>query len=323
MKPAFPVAAMLSALLTAHVFGAQNEVRVYPNKPIRIVTSEVGGGADFSSRLIAQGISPALGQPVIVENRGGSGVIPCQNVAKAAPDGYTLLFISNSMWITPLVQKDVPYDPVRDFAPITLAVNSPTVLVVHPSVAAKSVQELINLAKANPGALNYAVGPVGASTHLAAELFKRMANIDIVRVRYKGGGPALNDLIAGQVQMMFPNAPTVAPHMESGRLRALAVTSAQPSALVPGLPTASASGVPGYEASSMSGMWAPARTAAAIVKRLNQDVVMALSKPDVKEKLLNAGVEAVASSPQELDTRIRTEMSKWGKLIKDLGVSEN
>jgi tripartite-type tricarboxylate transporter receptor subunit TctC len=190
-------------------------------------------------------------------------------------------------------------------------------------VTAKSVQELIALAKAKPGALSYAVGPIGSSSHLAAELFRAMAGIDAVRVRYKGGSPALNDLIGGQLQWMFPNAPSVAGHIKSGRLRGLAVSSAKPSALAPDLPTVAASGLPGYEAASISGLWTQAKTPPAIIARLNQEVVAALNKADVKEKLLKTGSEVVASTPQQMAATIASETRKWGKLISDLGIRED
>ena len=271
----------------------------YPNKPIRIVTSEPGGGADFTSRLIAQAISPFLGQPVIVENRGGSGIIAAEIVAKASPDGYTLMVIGSSLWLFPFLRDHVSYDPVKDYSPVTVATSPPNLIVVHPSVAAKSVKELIALARARPGELNYASGPAGSSNHLAAELFKSMAGVNIVRITYKGSAPALNDLLGGQVQLMFPNAAAVMSHVKSGRLRALAVTGAQPSALLPGLPTAAATGLPGYESATIQGVLAPARTPAAIVNRLNRDIVRGLNTADVKERFLNAGVETVGSSPQE------------------------
>lgn len=223
----------------------------YPNKPLRLVTAAPGGGSDFASRLIAQGLTPSLGQQVIVDNRGGAnGAIAAQTVADALPDGYTLLLYASTVWIVPFLQR-VSYDPVRDFAPITLALSSPIILVVHPSVAAHSVKELIDLAKAKPGALNYASSSSGSPNHLAAELFKAMANINIAHIPYKGGGPALRALIGGEVQLMFATAGGAVPHISSGRLRALAVTSAQPSVLFPALPTVAASGLPDYEAATV------------------------------------------------------------------------
>ncbi|MBI3939178.1 MAG: tripartite tricarboxylate transporter substrate binding protein [Betaproteobacteria bacterium] len=292
--------------------------QAYPNKPIRIVAPEAGGGGDFAARLIALGLSGSLGQQVIVENRGGaSGIIAGRTVAKAPPDGYTLLFYGSIFWIGALLQ-DVPYDPVADFSPITLATSSPNILVVHPSLPVNSVKELIALAKARPGELNYA-STTGSTPHLAAELFKAMAGVNIVRIPYKGAGPALNDLIGGQVQLMFPVAAAVTPHVKSGRLRALAVTSVEPSELVRGLPTVAAT-VPGYESVQMTAMFAPAKTPATIINRLNQEIVQVLNRADVKEKFFNAGAKVVGGSPEQLMATMKSEMARLGKVIKDAGI---
>jgi tripartite-type tricarboxylate transporter receptor subunit TctC len=290
----------------------------FPSKPIRFLTSGVGNSVDFAARLVAQTMAGNLGRQVVVENR-GSGPLLGQTVAKAAPDGYTVLFYGSTTWTMPLV-SDVGYDPVNDFAPITIVATSPNVLVVHPSLPAKSVKELILLAKAQPGALNYASSGTGASNHLATELFKFMAGIDIVRINYKDGARASADLISGQVQLIFGNASFSVPHMKSGRLRALAVTSAQPSIFVPGVPTVAASGLPGYEWGSMFVMFAPARTPAAIISRLNQETVRLLKQSDVKEQLINAGVEAVGSSPEELAAKMKSEIARLTKVIKHAGI---
>ena len=293
----------------------------YPSKPIRMVTAEAGGGNDFVARLIAPGLADSLGQQAIVDNRGGAGgIIAAEIVAKAAPDGYTLLVYASNIWIIPLLRTHVPYDPVRDFSPITWAARSPNTVVVHPSLPVKSVKELIAFAKARPGALNYGSGGTGATTHLAVELFKAMAKVNIVRINYKGNAPAIHDLLAGQVQLMFATASLAAPHIRSGRLRALAVTSAQPSALAPGLPTVAASGLPGYESISIYGIFAPAKTPATIITRLNQEMVRILNKADVKEKFLNSGVEPVGSSPEEFAATIKSDMVRMGKVIKDAGI---
>ena len=288
---------------------------------MRIYTAEAGGGADVVARLIAQGLTASLGHPVIVENQGAaSGIVAAQTVAKASADGYTLLFFGSGIWLLPFLRDNVPYDPVRDFSAVTLADRSPTVLVVTPTLPAKSVAELIALAKAKPGDLNYASGSTGAAPHLAAELFNSLAGVKIVRVNYKGTGPALNDLIAGQVQLMFTTTGTGLAQVKSGRLRALAVTSLEPSVLAPGLPTMAASGVPGYEAESTHGLLAPANTPAAILDLLNRETVRVLNRADVREKLLNAGVEALGSTSAAFAASIRADMSKWGKLIKDVGI---
>ena len=296
---------------------AEVSAQAYPSKPVRIITAEAGGGADFLARLVAQGISAGLGQQVIVDNR-PSGVIPPEVAAQAAADGYTLLFYSNGMWTLPLLQK-APYDPVRDFVAITLAGRAPYILVVHPSLPVKSVRNLIALAKARPGELNYGSAGNGSSIQLAAELFKSMAGVNIVAIPYKGGGPAIIALLGGQIQLIFAPAASVGPHIKSGRMRALAVTSAQPSRLYPDLP-AIASTVSGYESIGRYGLFAPARTPAAIVDRLNQETVRALNRPEIKERAFTVGVEVVASSPEECAAVIRAEMNLLSNIIKNGGI---
>ncbi len=306
-------------ILIAGLASGQN----YPTRPIRIVTSEPGGGNDFAARMIVQGVGSSLGQPLVVENRGGAGgAIAADLVAKSPPDGHTLLFYASGIWLIPFLRSNVPYDPVRDLSPITLAVKSPNTVVVNSSLPVKSVKELIALARARPGELNYGSGTSGGSTHLAGELFKSLTRVNIVRISYKANAPALTDLISGQVHLMFATAGTVAPHLKSGRLRALAVTSAEPSALAPGLPTVAAT-VPGYEVIQMYGMFAPARTPELIVKRLNQEVVRALHLADVKEKLFSSGVEVVGSSPGEFAAAIKSDMARMGKVIRDAGIRED
>ncbi len=221
----------------------------------------------------------------------------------------------------PLFRK-VAWDPVKDFAPISLTIVTPNIVVVHPSLPVKSIKELIALAKARPGELNYGSGSTGAANHVAAELFKSMAGVNIVRINYKGAGTAIIDLVAGQLQVMFATAGSVTHHIKSGRLRALAVTSAEPSALAPGLPTVVAAGLPGYESSSLSGMFAPARTPVAIINRLNQEVVQALHRAEVKERLFNSGIQVVGSSPEEAAAKIRSEMARMGKVIREAGLRE-
>ncbi len=292
--------------------------QAYPAKPIRIVVTGVGSGGDFAARLIGQGVSGALGQQIIVDNR-GSGNLPAEIVARAAPDGYTLCLSAAPLWITPFLRK-TPYDPVRDFAPITLVVTSPNILVVHPSLPVTSVKELIGLVRARPGALNYATSGIGASSFLAAELFKSMVHADMTRVNYKSGSLALTELISGQVQLMFANAGLVGSHLESRRLKALAVTSAQPSVLAPGLPTVAAGGLPGYELVSIQGLFAPAGTPQAVIARLNQEIVAFLRRPDTRQKFLAAGVEALGSTPEELAAAVKSEMARLGKVIQAAGI---
>lgn len=294
---------------------AQSPAAQWPTKPIRLLTAGQGGGSDIAARLIAQGLSAKLGQQVIVDNRVG-GVIIAGIAARAQPDGYTLLLYSGTLWFLPLMQEKPAYDPIKDFSHITLVGSSPMMLVVHPSVPAKSVRELIALAKEKPGEFNFATGPVGATPHLAAELFKAMAGINIVHIAYRSVGLAVTDLIGGRVQLMFPNAGAALPHVQAGRLRALAVGNARPSALAPGLPTIAESGLPGYEAVGMYGMFAPAKTSAALIKRLNEETVRVLGTAEVKEKLLSTSIEVIGSSPDGLLAQMKSDMATLGKVIR-------
>ena len=290
----------------------------FPNKPIRIVTSGAGGGNDFAARLIAPGVADALGQPVLVDNRGAA--IAGELVAKAPPDGYTLIYLGSTLWLAPFLQAKVPYDPVRDFSPVTMAVRQPTIVVVHPALPVKSIKELTALAKARPGALNYASGTSGSPTHLAGELFKSIAGLDIVRISYRSGGAQMAAVMSGEVQLNFATWTVVGPQVKSGRLRALAVTSAQPSALIPGLPTVAASGVPGYAAETFYGVFAPAKTSEAVVNRLNRAIVQTLRKPDVNERFSTSGVEVVGSTPDELAAAMKSDIASMGKVIRDAGI---
>ncbi len=290
----------------------------YPRKSIRIVTSEAGGGTDFAARTVAQGIAGPLGQPIIVDNRGSGGNVSGEIVARANPDGHTILVTGGSFWVGPLLRK-APYDPIRDFAPVSMLMISPYLLAVHPSVAANSVRELIDLAKAKPGALNYAATSIGGSPHLAGELFKSMAGVNIVTIPYKGTGPGVIGLIGGQVQMMFAPVAAIMPHVKSGKLRALAVTSAQPTTLAPGLPVISAT-VPGYESGGPLAMFAPPKTPLAIIDRLHTEIVKLLGDPEVKARLFSVGMDAVASSPQQLASTVKSEMSRLDKIFKDAGI---
>jgi tripartite-type tricarboxylate transporter receptor subunit TctC len=292
----------------------------YPYKPVRIVTSEPSSGTDVLARLIAQRLADNFGRQVIVDNRGGT--LAREVVLRAPPDGYTLLLSGTSLWLSPFMREHASYDPVRDFSPITLVASSPNVLTVHPSLQVETVKDLIALARTRPGELNYGSGSTGAPTHLAAELFKAMAGVDIVRIPYKGTGPAMNALLGGQVQVMFVSASSVTPHVKAGRLKALAVSTARPSTLAPGLPTITATGLPGYEATSLFGMFAPAHAPAAIIGLLNREIVQVLNRTEVKERLFNSGVEPVGGTPAQLAATMKSEMAKWGKLIKSAGIRE-
>ena len=305
------------AILVVNTAGGQ----AYPTKPIRIVAAETGGSSDYAARVIAQGLTASLGQPVIVQNRGGSVVIQAELVTKAPPDGYSLMLNGSTIWLHPFLQDKAPYDPLRDLSPVTLATRSPNILAVNPAVAVKSIAELLVLARAKPGELNYGSGLAGGSNHLAAELFKSMAIVNIVRVTYKGTGPALTALVSGEVQLMFAPAGSVVPHAKSGRLRALAVTSAQPSALIPALPTIAASGLPGYEAVSMLGLFTTTGTPTAVTSRLEQEVARIVNAADVREKFLSVGMETVGSTREQLGTIVKADMSRMGKVIRDAGIS--
>ncbi len=311
-----PLMAVFAAAIAAH---GPAQAQTYPQKPIRLLTAEVGGSADFSARTLARALSASLGQQVVVDNR-PSGVIPPDIVAKAQPDGYTLLLYSNGVWTLPLMQA-APYDALTAFAPVSLTTRSPNFVVVHTSVAAQSIRELIALARAKPGQLNYGSGAPGAATHLAGELFKRMAGVEITRIPYKGGGPALSALLGGQVQVMFPTAASVSPHVKAGRLRALAVTGAQPSPLFPEIPTVAASGVPGYVAEQYIGVFAPAKTPVAIINLLNRELINAVRLPDTRERFANAGVEPVGTTPQEFAAAIKADIARMIVVIKSTGIT--
>ncbi len=289
----------------------------YPNKSIRVVTSPAGGGNDFPARLVAQGISGALGQQVLVDNR--ATVLIGEIVAKAPPDGYTLLVSGSPHWIGPLVES-TSYDPINDFAPISVIDRAPIILVVHPSMPVKSVKDLIAVARARPGQLNYGSGAPGGSNHLGAILFNYMAGVNIVRIPYKGSGPAMIALMSGEVQVMFPSAGGVASHIKSGRLRALAVGSAEPSALAPGVPTLAASGVPGYVSEAIHALFAPAGTPQAIIARLNREVRRYLETAEAKEMFLKGGIEAFGSTPEELTATMKSEIANIGKVLKAAGI---
>jgi tripartite-type tricarboxylate transporter receptor subunit TctC len=303
----------LSLLAAASIAAAQT----FPVRPIRIVTSEPGSGTDLVARLVAQGLTERLGKQAIVENRGG--MVSPDVVQRAAPDGHTLLLSGTSLWLAPFLRDTATHDPLRDFTPVTLAAGSPSLLAVHPSLPVESARDVVALARSRPRDLNYSSGSTGSPTHLSAELFKFMAGVDIVRVTYKGTGPALNALVAGEVHIMFVTTATAVPHIRAGRLKALAVTTAEPSALAPGLPTVAAT-LPGYESTALFALFAPAKTPPALVKLLNREIVEVLSRREVRERLFNAGTEAIASSPEALAATMRSDMAKWGKLIRAAGI---
>lgn len=292
--------------------------QAYPSRPVRILTAEPGGGSDIASRILVPALTARLGQQVIVENRVG-GVIISELAAKATPDGHTLLIYSNALWLLPYMRNETPYS-LSDFKPISLLVSAPMLLTVHPSVPAQSAEEFIALARAKPGAFSYASGPIGASPHLAGELFKAMAGVDLLHVPFKGVGIAINDVVGGRVNMMFLSTGSSAAHVKAGRLRALAVTSTKPSPLAPGVPTLASSGVPGYEMLTIFGMFVPAKTPAGVVARLQRDVAAAMQSAEVKERIGSIGMDAVGSSADEFVSVMRGEMGRLGKVIKERGI---
>ena len=307
------------SVTSACVAHAQN----YPARPVRLVIPfGTGGSADISGRVVAQKLSETLGQPFVVDNRSGAGgIIGTETVAKASPDGYTLLLGSfGTHTANPSLYKKLPYDAIRDFAAISLIATVPNVLVEHPSVPAKTVAELIALAKTKPGGLNYASSGSGTGTHLAAELFKSMAGVDIVHVPYKSAGTAISDLIGGQVQLMFSTLPSVIPHVKAGKLRALGISTAKRSEAAPDIPPIGES-VKGYDVGTWFGVLAPAATPRPIVSMLGREIARITRMPDVRERLLGLGAEPIGNTPEQFAQYIRAELPKWAKVIRSAGIS--
>jgi tripartite-type tricarboxylate transporter receptor subunit TctC len=315
-NPGLAAFAALALACTAHA-----TAQTYPQKPIRmIVPFPAGGGTDILARLLGLRMTEALGQQIITDNRAGAGGTIGTDVAARAPaDGYTIILVSGSHAINPGLYPKLPYDTVNDFAPITQVATSPGILVVHPALPVKSVRDLIALARARPGQLNYASAGNGTPPHLAGELFKTMARVDMVHVPYKGNVPAFADMLAGLVSLSFPSMPSAVPHVKSGRLRALGVTTAKRSPAAPDIPTIAESGLPGYESTSWYGMLAPARTPPAVVTRLQEVIVSVLGSADMKEKLAAQGLDPVGNTPREFEAVIKSEITKWAKVIKASG----
>jgi tripartite-type tricarboxylate transporter receptor subunit TctC len=309
--------------LSAATLAAQplTTASAYPTRPVRIlVPTPPGGGNDIMARMAAHKMNERWSQPVVVDNRpGAGGQIAMETSARAAPDGHTLLLGTTNLTVLPSMTK-VAYDPVRDFAPVSLMATSANLLLIHPGVEAKSLQQLLALARAKPGQLNYASGSVASSTQLAAELMKSMARVDITHVPYRGAGPALVDLLAGQVQMMFSNPAASAAHVRSGKLRALAATSDKRLPDFPELPTMAESGLPGYEASTWWGILAPRGTSSSIIKQLNEIISSAIMAGDVRSRIAALGAQPAGGQPQQLATLIRDEIPKWTKIIKEAGI---
>ncbi|HLQ02716.1 MAG TPA: tripartite tricarboxylate transporter substrate binding protein, partial [Burkholderiales bacterium] len=295
------------------------QTEVYPARPVRLIVAfPPGGSVDVVARLVAPRLSESLGQPVVIDNRSGaSGNIGTEVAARARPDGYTLLihtipFVANVHLYSPM-----PYDALNDFVPIALLSSSPSVLVVHPTVPARSVGELLQLAKSKPGALNYSAAGAGTNPHIAGELLNMLAGVDIVAVQYKGGGPALVAVLGGEIGITFPNISEAAPHVNSKRLRALGVTSARRSAALPEVPTIAESGVPGYEFVTWHGVLAPRGTPAEIVALLNQKLRAVLRSPELSARFAQMGLDVIASSPEEFSAHLKSELEKWGRVIRE------
>jgi tripartite-type tricarboxylate transporter receptor subunit TctC len=294
----------------------------YPTKSIRLVVPFAPGGSnDIMARLIGQKFSDAFGQQIVVDNRtGASGIIGTDIAAKAPPDGYTVLMMSLTFAVNPSLFKKLPYDTEKDLAPVTLVASAPLMLVVHPSVPAKSLAEFITYAKANAGKLNFGSGGAGTTPHLAGEMLKMMAGAQMTHVPYKGGGPALTDLMGGQIQFMLENIPSTLPLAKSGKVRALAVTALKRSPLVPDLPTLDEAGLKGYEIVGWNGLFVPAATPRAIVSLLHRTTGKALELPDMRERLATLGAEGVGSNPDQFKAFVQSEIRKWARVVKDAGL---
>ena len=322
---ALSISTLLGVIFTVSSAAAQSAAPggAYPTKPIRlIITYPPGGNTDLVGRALAQKLTEAWSQQVIVDNRGGAGGVLGTVIAKqAAADGYTLLLgTSAGMVLNPLLMSKLPYDPFADFAPVSLVIVNPQVLVVNPALPAANVREFVSLAKAKPGQLNFGSSGVGTPNHLGGELLKAMAGIDIVHVPYKGGAASIADLIAGQVQLVFSSAPSVVPHVRNNRLKALAVGSARRTPALANVPTVAESGVPGYEYTTWYGVFAPAKTSAPIVSKLNAEIVRILSAPEMNQRFQSQGGDPVSSTPAELKTYMSEERARWERVIRTANI---
>jgi len=318
----FAALSRISVLLT--LAGIQSAVYAadYPSKPIRMIVGfAAGGGTDTTARAIAQKMSAAMGEQVVVDNRpGAAGNVATELVVRGPADGYTILMGTiAALAINPTLYGNLAFDPIKDLAPVSQAVNSSNILVVHPSVQAKSVQELIALAKAKPGTLNYGSSGIGGTGHLAGVLFDELAGTKMTHVPYKGGGPAMIELVGGQVQLVFATPPTAVPQIKSGKIRGLAVTTLKRSSVMPDLPTISESGLKGYDANNWYGVVVPVKTPKPIITRLNTEIVKALNAPDLKDLFHTQGLDPAPSTPEQFGAYIKSELGRWAKVIKASG----
>jgi tripartite-type tricarboxylate transporter receptor subunit TctC len=297
----------------------------YPSRPVKIVVPfPPGGSTDLMAREVAKGLTEALGQPFVVENRGGAGsTIGTAAVAKSANDGYTFLFASSHYAIVPGLYKSLAYDPVKDFTPVSLVCYVPVVLVAHPGTPYNNVRELVDYARANPGKVNYASSGAGGVAHLSAEMFNSLANVKTVHVPYKGGGPAMTDLLGGQVQIFFDGVSTSMPHIRAGTLKPLAWTGKKRVAVLPNLPTVAEQGVTGYASDAWFAMFAPAGTPRDIVDKVSREVSRIVNRPEFRAKQLELGLDMVGSTPQEMQVFLDEELAKWGKVVRDSGATAN
>jgi tripartite-type tricarboxylate transporter receptor subunit TctC len=323
MKIRFLGAASAAFLALGSTVEAHAQSGAFPTKPIRIlIGSAPGGGLDQTARVISDRFSAALGQPIVIDNRpGAAGTLAAQMIKNATPDGYTInLGAIGNLAVNYSLYKDIGYHPLKDLAPITSMVDAANVVVVHPSVAATTIKELIALAAKQPG-MTYGSSGAGNAGHLAGELFKRMAKVELTHVPYKGGGPAMLDLVGGRIHMIFASPSSSIPHIKSGRIRGLAVTTRKRSTIIPELPTVAESGLPGYEVNNWYAMVAPAKTPRPVIARLNRELVAILNDPEIKRRLVMHGVEAAPSTPEALGKYMKSEFEKWGKLIAEAGIS--
>jgi tripartite-type tricarboxylate transporter receptor subunit TctC len=318
MKRILLAVAALSAALSA-------SAQPYPDRPVKIIVPfGPGGFTDVAARILQKELGPVLGQAVIIENRPGAGsTIGTDAVAKAAPDGYTLAMISTAHVISPHVYKSIPYDAIKDFTPVMRLAEGPYVLAVHPSLPVKNVADLIALAKAKPGVIDFASSGNGSSQHLVGALFCSMAGVQLNHVPYKGSNQAMNDVIGGQVKVTFAGVPNVLPNVASGKLKALAVTTSTRYAEMPDVPTIAEAGVPGYDATIWLGLIAPRNTPHEIVQKLNADITRILSTPEAKKLMASAGVDVATSTPEQFGQLLQSEMDRWGKVVRETGATVN
>jgi tripartite-type tricarboxylate transporter receptor subunit TctC len=310
---------LLFLIAAAHATAQQPGTTVYPTRSVRfVIPFTPGGTADIIARVMAPKMSEGLGQQVVVDNRGGSGgVIGSEVTAKSPPDGYTIMMgLTANIAINPSLYQKLPYDPVRDFAPVSLVASAPYALIVPPSLPARSVKELVSLAKAKPGELAYASFGNGSAGHLSGELFASMANVKLLHVPYRNIGQGLADLVSGQVQLLFLGIVSAQPHVKAGKVRAIAVTGLKRSPMMPNVPTVSESGVKGYEVTGWYGVFVPMGTPADIITRLNKEIVRVVALPDVRERLSSEGAELAGSTPQQFDRYVKSETEKWAKVVK-------